>query len=145
MAPEGNTGDRTDMADLVGAVVDLSSLVRTALDRRAGAYDISPVQARMLATLRDGAPTINELAAQLDLDKSSVSGLVDRAERRGLVRRVRSQLDRRSVRVRLSDRGREIADDVSARFSGDIAALLAPLPVEDRAVLAAQLKLLVGR
>ncbi len=37
---------------------------------------------------------MNELARLLDLDKSSVTGLVDRAERRGLVTRVPSTADR---------------------------------------------------
>ena len=55
----------------------------------------------------------------LGLDKSSTSGLVDRAERRGLVCRVPSQIHRRSVRVRLTDHGRGLAREVSTLFAGD--------------------------
>ncbi len=57
---------------------------------------------------------MNELAELLGLDKSSTSGLVDRAQRRGLVRRVPSQLDRRSVRVRLTEQ-RQRAGAAAAR------------------------------
>ena len=45
--------------------------------------------------LRDRTPAMNELARLLGLDKSSISGLVDRAERRGLVIRIPSAEDKR--------------------------------------------------
>src|SRR5271165_6640032 len=73
--------------------------------RRAAEHDVSIIQARLLGVLRDRKPTINELAELLELDKSSTSGLVDRAERRGLVARIPSTLDRRSVHVALTRAG----------------------------------------
>lgn len=127
------------MSDAVDALIRISALVEDALARRAGERGVSPIQARMLRALRAASPTINELANALGLDKSSASGLVARAERRGLVRRVRSQLDRRSVRVRLTAEGRALAGDVWEQQVADVAALLAPLPAEDRGVLASVL------
>jgi MarR family transcriptional regulator, lower aerobic nicotinate degradation pathway regulator len=117
------------------ALVQASFLIQGMLERRAGEHDISLIQTRLLGILRDRTPTINELAQVLGLDKSSTSGLVDRAQRRGLVRRVPSQLDRRSVRVRLTDAGREQVQAVAAGFAGDIATMLEPLAAEDRAAL----------
>src|ERR1700722_11793098 len=116
--------------DPVDALSQISFLVQGALERCAGEHGVSLIQTRLLGILRDRTPTINELAELLGLDKSSTSGLVNRAQQRGLVRRVPSQLDRRSVRVRLTGQGRELVGDVSALFAADIAAMLAPLPAE---------------
>jgi hypothetical protein len=59
-------------------------------------------------------------------------GLVDRAERRGLARRVASSSDRRVVLVDLTDAGQAIVSKVSAGFESDVGTLLARLPAADR-------------
>jgi len=82
---------------------------------------------------------VNELALLLGLDKSSTSGLVDRAERRCLVRRLPSQIDRRSVRVSLSAEGRTLVEAITADFEADIAAIVEPLDPLERATVAALL------
>ena len=130
--------------DSAEALAGVSSVIQRALERRAAEHGISATQTRLLEALRDRSPTINELAQLLATDKSSVSGLVDRAQRRGLVRRVPSQLDRRSVRVRLTDRGRELQQELSKRSVDDIVAMLAPLSADDRTVLASHLNALLG-
>lgn len=100
------------------------------------AHELSMIQARLLGVLRDRRPTMNELAQLLSLDKSSVTGLVDRAESRGLVVRIPSESDRRVVWVSLTDIGRALASDVASEFEGDVAILLGRLARSDRAVLA---------
>lgn len=62
----------------------------------------SLTQLRLLGVLRDRRPRMTELAAFLGLDKSTLSGLVDRAERRGLVARDKNPQDRRVVDVFLT-------------------------------------------
>lgn len=119
----------------VDALAQTSFLIQSMLERRAGEHGFSLTQTRLLGVLRDRQPTINELATLLGLDKSSVSGLVDRAEQRGLVRRAPSTVDRRSVLVALTKDGRALASEVSARFGADVAAMLEPLTAADRATL----------
>ena len=131
-------------ADPVAQLTRLAFLVQAARERRAREQGVSPTLARLLELLRDRAPTMNELAALLGLDKSSTSGLVDRAQRRELVRRVPSQLDRRAVRVRLTTQGRDLDKSLSARFAADIADLLEPMPEADRRALADSLSALLG-
>src|SRR5580693_6818666 len=97
-------------------LAQLSFLIHGMLERRAREHDLSITQMRLLGVLRDRRPTMNELARLLDLDKSSVTGLIDRAERRGLVERVPSAADRRAVLVRLTDQGRRLAAGAAARF-----------------------------
>jgi DNA-binding MarR family transcriptional regulator len=112
---------------LVDGLAQLSFAVQGALSRIAASYDMSIVQARLLGILRDRRPTIKELAAFLGLDKSSVTGLVDRAEERGLVRRIPSPVDGRSVLVTITAAGRHLVEQATSAFEGEIAELVAEL------------------
>jgi DNA-binding MarR family transcriptional regulator len=119
----------------VDGLAQLSFLVMGMLERRAAEHDLSIAATRLLGVLRDREPTMNELARLLDLDKSSVTGLVDRAERRGLVARVPSPADRRSVHVTLTADGRSLVSAAADRFAADVSAVLERLPPRDRAAL----------
>jgi len=125
---------RTELNTTDG-LAQLSFLIHGTLERRAGERGLSMIQTRLLGVLRDRTPSMNELAKLLVLDKSSVSGLVDRAERRGLVTRIRSTADRRAVLVSLTDAGRSLVVSVSGRFEADVAAILACLRPSDRQAL----------
>jgi MarR family transcriptional regulator, lower aerobic nicotinate degradation pathway regulator len=121
-----------DDLGIVDALAQLSFLVQGLLANRAASHDLSMIQIRLLGVLRDREPTMQELARLLGLDKSSVTGLVARAEQRGLVRRTPSHDDRRSVRVKLSASGRRIVTAVAANFEADIASATASLSQTDR-------------
>ena len=116
----------TDLG-LVDSIAQLSFLVQNALAEIAGDYDLSPIQTRLLGVLRDREPTMNELGRHLGLDKSSITGLVSRAQRRGLVARTVSEIDRRVVRVSITDAGRDLAGQASERFARRIEDLVAAL------------------
>ena len=112
---------------LVDAMAQLSFVVQGVLGRLAAAHDMSIVQARLLGILRDRRPTLKELAGLLGLDKSSVTGLVDRAETRGLVRRNPSRLDGRSVQVIITHAGQDLVGRTARAFESEIAKLVADL------------------
>ena len=114
------------------ALARLSFLVQDALAETAADHDLSVVQTRLLGVLRDREPTMNALGRALGLDKSSISGLVDRAQRRGLVARVASSVDRRAVHVSLTADGRLVAGRVESAFAERVAQLVAGLPERDR-------------
>jgi MarR family transcriptional regulator, lower aerobic nicotinate degradation pathway regulator len=122
--------------DPVDGLAQLAFLITGLLEDRAAEHDLSLTATRLLGVLRDREPTMNELARLLELDKSSITGLVDRAERRGLVARAPSAADRRAVLVRLTDTGRELVAGAAARFAADVSVLLDRLPPRDRAALA---------
>jgi DNA-binding MarR family transcriptional regulator len=117
------------------ALVQLSFAVQAALQRVADEQEISTVQLRLLGILRDREAGMLELSKLLGLDKSSVTGLVDRAERRALVERRGAQDDGRAVRVLLTARGRGIVRAVAKRVDGEIAQLVAGLVIADRSEL----------
>jgi MarR family transcriptional regulator, lower aerobic nicotinate degradation pathway regulator len=126
----------------VDALAQMSFAVQGALGRIAAAHDASIVQTRLLGILRDRRPTIKELARFLQLDKSSVTGLVDRAEERGLVRRTASTLDRRSVQVTITVAGQDLVDQATAAFEAEIVVLVADLNPTQRTRLSATASLI---
>lgn len=125
-------------------LAQLSFLIGGILERRAREHDLSLIQIRLLGVLRDRTPTMHELARLLQLDKSSVTGLIDRAQHRGLVARVPSTADRRAVLVRLTDHGRSLASAGAAGFEADISLLLQRLPPSDRDALSQLISQLLG-
>ena len=111
------------MTDVQDSLVRASFTVMALLSQAAAAHDLSLTQLRALAILRDREPKMAELADYLGLDRSSVSGLIDRAARRGLVRRDSSSDDGRAVRVSLTAEGQVLA----AVLTDEIGALIAPM------------------
>jgi DNA-binding MarR family transcriptional regulator len=135
MAPRPDPTPPSPQLDPVDGLAQLAFVVMGLLERRAAEHDLSIPATRLLGVLRDREPTMNELARILGLDKSSVTGLVERAERRGLVERVPSSADRRAVLVRLTGEGRTLVSAAAGLFSADVTALLGQLPARDRAAL----------
>ena len=126
------------------ALAQVSFVVLGTLGRRAGEYGVSVAQTRLLGILRDRTPPMSELSKLLELDKSSVTGLVDRAEQRGLVARVPSPQDGRSVHVTLTEEGRSLVGEFAAGFEADIGELLEGLSDPQRASLTRLLERIVG-
>jgi DNA-binding MarR family transcriptional regulator len=72
-------------------------------------------------------PTLSDLARRLQVSKPTVTVAVDNLERRGYVRKLRSQEDKRVLNVLLTERGRTIAelhDRIHHGYAERIAAVL---------------------
>lgn len=120
----------------VDALVQLSFAIHRVLSSVGTEHDLSLVQIRLLGVLRGRQAGILELGTYLGLDKSSMSGLVSRAEKRGLVQRTRSPHDGRAVLVSLTDRGAGLVEAGTAEIGRRITALADTLPAGQRAQLA---------
>ena len=112
-----------DQGDLIDALVRTSFVTMAVLNRVGAEHDLSLTQLRVLAILRDRRVKMSELADYLGLDKSTISGLVDRAEKRGLLQRIPNPIDGRGVDVVLSTEGMELAE----RGASQIARSLSPM------------------
>src|SRR3954470_24789999 len=121
--------------DTVDALVQLSFQVQRILAAVGAEHDLSIIQIRLLGILRDRQPGMLELGRHLGLDKSSITGLVTRAEKRGLVRRLPSPEDGRAVLVELTPLGRRLTREGTAEVDRRIAELTARLSETDRASL----------
>ena len=129
------SSEATEELSPVDGLAQLSFLVHGTLERLAAERGLSIIQARLLGVLRDRTPTMKELGRLLGLDKSSTTGLVDRAQARGLVARVPSRTDGRAVLVELTEHGRSLVSEVAARFETEIYAILDCLKPRDRDTL----------
>jgi DNA-binding MarR family transcriptional regulator len=121
---------------LVDGVVQLTFSVHEILSSTAAEFDLSITQMRMLGVLRDRTPSMLELARFLSLEKSSVTGLVDRAEQRGLVARARGSADGRAVHVTLTAAGHAAAERLLHQVTARLAGLLETLTERERSQLA---------
>jgi DNA-binding MarR family transcriptional regulator len=107
MSPAAPPGSRMEV--LVDSLVQISFRITSVLTRVGAEHDMSLTQMRMLRILDDRRVRVTDLAAHMGLDKSTLSGLIDRAERRGLVRRERNPGDGRAIDVLIDAAGLELA------------------------------------
>ncbi|MCS0498385.1 MarR family winged helix-turn-helix transcriptional regulator [Protaetiibacter mangrovi] len=129
--------------DLVDTLAHSAFVVIGALTRIAAEHDVSLTLVRVLGILRDHRRRMAELADRVGVDRSTMSGLVDRAAQRGLLARHPDPDDRRSVRVDITPAGRELAARIYAQLSTELAPLLDRVPEARRAGLAAELEALL--
>src|SRR5204863_10164502 len=82
-------------------------------------FDLSPVQCHVLHLIEPGRPLpMSRLADTLSCDASNVTGLVDRLESRGLVRRQPSVEDRRVKVLPLTPAGSRLRTGLLRQLAG---------------------------
>ncbi|MGI4896050.1 MAG: MarR family winged helix-turn-helix transcriptional regulator [Janthinobacterium lividum] len=96
---------RAEATDLVATALLHRASRFTRLVMRQGPRELTRTEAGLLGTLADGPRRITELADSEALAQPSVTQLVDRLERRGLLARARSPHDGRVVLVSISPDG----------------------------------------
>ncbi len=84
---------------------------------RLGVLEINAVQALLLFNIGDNEVTAGELKSRGYYQGSNVSYNLKKLVEMGYMHHQRCEIDRRSVRVRLTSRGREIHDVVETLFS----------------------------
>jgi DNA-binding MarR family transcriptional regulator len=91
------------------------SAIFKAIERSIAPTGVTLPQALALNTIRygEGPMTPSRLAHYLTQETQSVTGLIDRMERQGWVRRVRDLPDRRAIRLELTDAGTHKLEDTS--------------------------------
>ena len=100
------------------------------LDGRMDALELQSSEGHLMSYLRSYGPCpISELHRVFGLKRSTLTSLLDRLESRELIRREPHPSDRRSVLVRLTRRGRTLAEkvqkpvaDLENRIRAEIAA-----------------------
>lgn len=128
---------RADALDVVASTLlgQTSRLTRLLLG--SGSLELSRTEAGLLATLVEGPRRITELAGTEALAQPSVSKLVDKLERRGLVTRQRDDDDGRAVVVSISAEGQLRLESVRSHIRSLLRQTLLELEDEDLAALVA--------
>jgi DNA-binding MarR family transcriptional regulator len=109
------------------------------------AHGITPVQyAALHAAHRQPGLDQRTLAATIGFDTSTIGGVIDRLERRGLIERQASPTDRRVRLLQVTPEGAALLADVEPGMLSAQARILAPLPTEQRSGFLDQLKTIVN-
>jgi MarR family transcriptional regulator, lower aerobic nicotinate degradation pathway regulator len=142
MSEVGSGDDHID--DLRDALVQISFVLMATLTEVAAEHDLSLTQLRMLGILRDREPTMADLATFTGLERSTISGLIDRAAQRGLVVRTADPHDGRSVRVSLTKQARGLVPEVTAAIADRTKPLTGRLSAAEQKRLTALLTRALG-
>jgi DNA-binding MarR family transcriptional regulator len=137
----GKPGD--DQIGVVTALVRSSFLVNAVYAQSGREHGLTPQQGQLLCVLMAQPYGMGELGAILGLAKSSLTGLVDRTERHGLVQREPDPQDMRAVRVALTPQGSRLAEEFYAETCRRIEKLPAGLSAAERDTLACLLGCIV--
>jgi len=93
---------------LIRKLMQAGALYSKELDKK---YNVSaPQLATLRALLHDGAMPPSQIARQIMVNSSTLTGVIDRLEQKGLVSRLRNDPDRRIIRVELTEAGRTLAE-----------------------------------
>lgn len=115
--------------------------VFTTFSERLAQFNVTPGQYGVLSCLwQHGSCTPKEIAQTLRLENSTISGVLDRMQKRGLIDRVVDPNDRRSVQVVATEEGRSLKDGVLRVIDELNAEIWGVFSPEERATLLACLR-----
>ncbi len=133
--------------DVLSRVTRLARRLDLARGEAFAQHDLDGWEFDVLAALRRaGTPyelSPSQLVAETLVTSGTMTNRVDRLVSRGLVERRPSRSDRRGVRVRLTDEGRDKVDAALTDLLAQERAILAILQDPERGALAAQLRRLI--
>ncbi|SIT12626.1 transcriptional regulator, MarR family [Roseivivax lentus] len=119
----GRAGQASFMMTYLDALSLVERLHRLLLDvikdefERVGVLQINAVQALLLFNIGDNEVTAGELKTRGYYQGSNVSYNLKKLVEAGYMHHQRCEIDRRAVRVKLTDKGREIRDLVEGLFA----------------------------
>ena len=107
-------------------------------------YKMTSPQMICLYTLgKQEGMTQSELAKEVDLGPSTITGIVDRLEAKGYVVRTRSSTDRRRITLQLTDSGRMLVESAPSLLQDQLTTSLMNLPELEQATIALSLERVV--
>ena len=84
-------------------------------------YQVSAAQLNCLLALHENGPSPpSKIAKYIMVNSSTITGIIDRLEKKGLVGRSRISVDRRIITISLTDRGKELVKSAPPPFQKKI-------------------------
>ncbi|MCB9578023.1 MAG: MarR family transcriptional regulator [Polyangiaceae bacterium] len=138
--------DSEDLDAIVEVIVYLYTESRRVTKGLAGRYGLTGPQLAVIKMLEPvGKLSLSELSWKIRARNSTVTGIIDRMEREGLVKRRRSAADRRVVNIVLTDAGKKLASEISVEPVQIFRRVLSELSEGDAKELSRILTLLARR
>ena len=104
-------------------------------------YGLTPKQFSLLAFLWiEDNLSQTSLSQKTQVDRTTIGGLIDRLEKLDLVKRLPTPEDRRAYRICLTDKGRNLEQELCALAGQVTEIFLSPLSAEERTALRETLK-----
>lgn len=115
------------------------------MTEKLSAFDITPIQYAVLYCLweKDGKSP-KEIAERLKLENSTVSGILERMEKKGLIERRISKEDRRFIQVFATKKGASLEKDVLVAVEEVNEEVMSVFSENECETLKAHLKILAG-
>jgi len=120
----------------------VDALLKICEDRLFSEYKLNSERYAVLVIIQylGGSAKPSEVARWLQRSPNSISMLADRMVRAGLIKRTRDRIDRRVVRLTISDRGKDALKPATQAGWDFIREILSPLSDEDRRTFISLLK-----
>lgn len=113
MTPPVSDDLKSDVDQVLEAIIYLYTESRRITKELAKRADLTGPQLTVVKLLEQvGDLSLSELSDKIRAQNSTVTGIIDRMEREGLVSRERSTEDRRVVHIRLTAKGRTLAGEI---------------------------------
>jgi DNA-binding MarR family transcriptional regulator len=122
------------------AVLDAITLAEPIQAKLWQVSHITMTQLSVLRQLRAGPAAVGRLGAEVGLSPASVTRLVDRLEKRGLVARSRGAEDRRRVDVRLTAQGERVLGESKVFKGSDVHLAVEAMTTEERRLMTSGLQ-----
>ncbi|GAA0583488.1 hypothetical protein GCM10010172_80520 [Paractinoplanes ferrugineus] len=116
-------------------LIGLSLLIQRRYTQICADHDLTPAQAQLLCTISGQPRCMAELADVLGMARNALSQLVDRTERRGLVRRECQTTDRRMIMLSVTPAGQAAAQAVHTDIADRLPDIAAGLGAADQGEL----------
>ena len=110
-----------------------SSLFLNYLKQYSGLYDVNKTQLRALVFMKNyGEISMTELCAKLNIEKGSLTSMIDDLSKKGYVYREKNLKDRRKYMIVITEEGKKIAADFTEKLSNDLEAKFFKLDTDER-------------
>ena len=108
-------------------------------------FDLTPVQYAVLYCLwENDKKSPKEIAERLKLENSTISGILERMEKKDLIKRMISKEDRRFIQIMLTEKGAALEEDVLAAVDEVNEEVMSVFSKEECENLKTQLRVLAG-
>lgn len=126
LSPNSSKDPVKEIVWLIRRLMQGSYLYNKELNKK---YQVSaPQLSSLLALYENGPLPPSQIAKYIMVNSSTVTGIIDRLEQKGLVQRSRISTDRRVITVTLTDKGRELAEHAPPPIQEKIVDGLQKLP-----------------
>jgi DNA-binding MarR family transcriptional regulator len=116
-----------------------TEMVKSSVGIMGFAVNMSQLKA-MTAFSEDSLLSMGELCKMANIKMPSMTEVVDRFEKEGILERIRNNEDRRVVKVKMTEKGKKMHKEVLKRRADELTKMFGVLTTEDRTKLVDSLK-----